>query len=402
MFRAGGLFLGCVLAGVLGIAASTLGASDRDRKVCCWKILVTAEGNFDTYWEPRISDDPDDHGHHRANDRRGKFGDRWKWQSRGLYSYRELRTGKRRVPYLEALPLKPGSAKKATTRRTERHFTSDYCIINLRHRSGDVVEEECREPPINPCLLKQSEGWKKGGGHSGVRAHGGTKRADRRIFLNVWVASLPYDDKCVQFGSRPHHSPDHALPGANDYVLLAPRKLSTKLRARRRFAFKPRTGDFSAFAGQRPAVAGTHEHGEDRQPHGYSGKTRVKVRFVYFPKRKLRDERRRLHPRKAKAPRPQGPKCSKRPALSATPTTIASGAMTTFRGACFRPRRTVTLRIGRTGTTAERFTSVRTSANGRFAKRHRFGQDVAPGTYVVLACQNQCRIKASTRIKIGG
>lgn len=389
-----------VLVSFLVVAAVLPSGAGAGGTWCCWKMTVKAKGTFGVGYEPRVSTDPSDRAHHVFGDALGRYDVRWKWESRGLYSYRELRDGRRRVPVLDALGSGRGFAL-ATTARGEVHSFEQYCLVEHDRDvvDGEVVTvgERCEEPPINPCSIDQVADWTPGGASSGARLHGGDP-GDKRTFLGVWVQGLfPYDGKCVQFGNISHGTAfgaSHGISGPFDYVLLAPRKIEAKLRGRRSFSFAPRPRDYRAFRGDRHRISGVHPRaGEDdgEQPHEFGGSTSVKVKFAYFPMSKLGRERKQL-------PRAGG--CGK-PTLRAIPKTVERGERVTFKGACFKPRKTVTFFIGRPGTDAGgKAATARANARGAFTKRYRTFAKADPGPYVVIACQRGCRIKAQTRIEL--
>jgi hypothetical protein len=89
-----------------------------------------------------------------------------------------------------------------------------------------------------------------------------------------------------------------------------------------------------------------------------------------------------------------------RAVLRASPARRRRGGTVTFTGAGFLPRRAVALLIGRSRAHAFKFATARGTARGTFRKRYRLSARAAPGVYVVLACQLQCRIKASARLRI--
>ncbi len=86
--------------------------------------------------------------------------------------------------------------------------------------------------------------------------------------------------------------------------------------------------------------------------------------------------------------------------LKASPSRATRGQLVTFTGAHWPARRTVLLLIGPANSEAQRFTSTRTTASGRIRKRFRLPATATPGRYVVLACRQSCRMKATTRLTI--
>lgn len=382
--RRGGIL--CAATLLVATTAAVLVASPASARTdaCCWKMLVSAKGSFGAQFEPRVSSDPRDGGRHKHADIRGKYSFRWAWQSRGLYSVRDLKVGRRRIPILEEI---------ARTQKSSLRTMSDYCVIELHSRSDGTVDEECVPPKVNPCQTRRSTGWGKGG--SGARIFGETS-SYKRIFLSVWGERPPYDGSCAHFadpgGSEgPSSTGSHGLAGAWDYSFRPPRNLRERLRGRRSFTLAPGVAQFKAYRGLRPAVAGRHPESEDGdQPHRYGGQTKLRLRFIHVSRSRLSRERRKL---------PRAGRCSE-PVLRASPSTVQPGTSVTLRGSCFKRRRPVTLLMRSFGGSFERFASTRSNSSGSFTKRHTIAASTATGQYEVKACQRSCRTKATTLITV--
>jgi hypothetical protein len=85
-----------------------------------------------------------------------------------------------------------------------------------------------------------------------------------------------------------------------------------------------------------------------------------------------------------------------KPALKLTPAVVAPGGAIAVNGSGFRPG-PVVLAAGPPQSEADPFATVRADARGRFARRMSIHADAEAGPYVLLACQDGCRIRASAR-----
>jgi hypothetical protein len=91
-----------------------------------------------------------------------------------------------------------------------------------------------------------------------------------------------------------------------------------------------------------------------------------------------------------------------RPTLRLRPSTISPGGSVTFTGSGWPANRRVDLLIGPPFSEADKFTSARTGARGRFRTTFRFPAAIEPGRYVVLACRRSCRVKVSASLRVTG
>jgi hypothetical protein len=86
--------------------------------------------------------------------------------------------------------------------------------------------------------------------------------------------------------------------------------------------------------------------------------------------------------------------------LTVTPPLVIQGGTITIAGAGFRPSMKVTLSIARPrSSTTTRIGSVTAKANGRFVFR-KATSGVAAGSWVVRACQANCRTKATASFRV--
>ena len=88
------------------------------------------------------------------------------------------------------------------------------------------------------------------------------------------------------------------------------------------------------------------------------------------------------------------------PRLRLAPTVVARGGTITFTGYGFRPRARVELLVGPPRSEASPVGTARTDAHGAFRRRVRTSARARPGRYVALACQAECRIKASAAFRL--
>ncbi len=88
------------------------------------------------------------------------------------------------------------------------------------------------------------------------------------------------------------------------------------------------------------------------------------------------------------------------PRLRIQPGTVPRGGRLTLIGSNFRRNETVRLYIGPPQSEASYFGSARTGPKGGFRKDFRVHPSATPGRYVVIACQRNCRIKASATVRI--
>lgn len=87
--------------------------------------------------------------------------------------------------------------------------------------------------------------------------------------------------------------------------------------------------------------------------------------------------------------------------LKVTPPLVIRGGTITITGTGFRPSVKVTLHIGRpnSGNTS-RIGSVTAKASGRFTFYKAISRKTAAGSWVVLACQANCRTKATAVFRV--
>lgn len=89
-----------------------------------------------------------------------------------------------------------------------------------------------------------------------------------------------------------------------------------------------------------------------------------------------------------------------KPALRAHTVRVAAGATFVVRGTGFPHRARLVLRAGRPDAKAPRIGSARTGRLGTFRATIRVMSGTAPGAYVVRACRNRCRVKATLRFRV--
>ena len=86
--------------------------------------------------------------------------------------------------------------------------------------------------------------------------------------------------------------------------------------------------------------------------------------------------------------------------LRATPRTIPPGGHITLTGSGFHSSASVWIGVGPPQSEATRIGSARTDATGAFRKTFTISRQ--PGRYVAIACQRQCRVKASATFRVVG
>ncbi len=83
------------------------------------------------------------------------------------------------------------------------------------------------------------------------------------------------------------------------------------------------------------------------------------------------------------------------PRRRAEPTTVVAGRQLTLIGSNFKRSEIVRFYVGPPRAGAQYWGSTRAGVRGGFRKVFRVNPSVGPGTWVVVACQRGCRIKAS-------
>jgi hypothetical protein len=79
---------------------------------------------------------------------------------------------------------------------------------------------------------------------------------------------------------------------------------------------------------------------------------------------------------------------------------VMPGETLVVHGRGFPDEMRVSLRIGRPDGSAERVGAARAGQNGRFVAHVSIDPEVSPGRYVIVACRNRCKLKASTGFRI--
>jgi hypothetical protein len=87
--------------------------------------------------------------------------------------------------------------------------------------------------------------------------------------------------------------------------------------------------------------------------------------------------------------------------LRITPLLVARGSAITVTGTGFRPSLVVKLTIRRSfSTRASRLATVRAKRTGAFRVSKVISRSSQAGLYIVTACQNGCRTKATARFRV--
>jgi hypothetical protein len=87
--------------------------------------------------------------------------------------------------------------------------------------------------------------------------------------------------------------------------------------------------------------------------------------------------------------------------LKVQPPMVLPGGTITITGTGFRPSVKVTLHIGRPNSdNTSRIGSVKAKASGRFTFSRAISHSTAAGLWVVLACQANCRTKATAPFRV--
>ncbi len=87
--------------------------------------------------------------------------------------------------------------------------------------------------------------------------------------------------------------------------------------------------------------------------------------------------------------------------LRITPQFVPRGETMTITGTGFRPSLRVTLRIGRPNSdSTARFGATTAGRRGGFTVKKVLSRSIGAGTWVVLACQRNCRIKATAQFRV--
>jgi hypothetical protein len=209
------------------------------------------------------------------------------WESRGLYRYQER--GRAREPSFENLFMSRRSGARAARDRAEFNARSDYCIYQPVSRSTgpngeNAYTQDCDPPPEDrPCEARGIRPWKSG---SGVQVAGRPGRRRIDVDAGHGAGSLFPPVKCPPIGSHhPSDFQDHGVQGPEDYGLPMASSTGAALRGRRSFA-----PDLFIFD---KTLSHPDSDGYAR-PHNAAIKQTVRIKFVYFPKRRLRAERRAL------------------------------------------------------------------------------------------------------------
>lgn len=87
--------------------------------------------------------------------------------------------------------------------------------------------------------------------------------------------------------------------------------------------------------------------------------------------------------------------------LQITPLVAARGATVTVKGTGFTPKVNVTIDVGRRNSEpTAHWATVNASAGGGFRYGKVISRSTAAGTYVVVACQRSCRVKATATFRV--
>lgn len=88
------------------------------------------------------------------------------------------------------------------------------------------------------------------------------------------------------------------------------------------------------------------------------------------------------------------------PAIRLVPPSAHPGGSVAIVGTGWTPGLVVTLHAGPPNSEADRFASVRADARGGFRKTTRLHSSAMPGKYVFIACQRQCRVRATATLTV--
>ncbi len=93
-------------------------------------------------------------------------------------------------------------------------------------------------------------------------------------------------------------------------------------------------------------------------------------------------------------------RAASRPTLHVRPSVASAGGRVLVAGTGFRANRSVYLYVGQPRSEVDLIKTLRASAHGGFRTRVPIGRWVAPGRYVLMACQLGCRVKVSVNFRI--
>lgn len=88
------------------------------------------------------------------------------------------------------------------------------------------------------------------------------------------------------------------------------------------------------------------------------------------------------------------------PAIRLVPAVAHPGAPVAIVGTGWSAGTAVELLAGPPHSEADRFATARADAHGAFRKPTRLAKNAVPGSYVFVACQRQCRLKATAVLHI--
>ena len=88
------------------------------------------------------------------------------------------------------------------------------------------------------------------------------------------------------------------------------------------------------------------------------------------------------------------------PRLHATPARIAQGATVVLHGRGFPANAHIVLRATPPVGKAKRIGEAHTGLRGGFVAPIAIDDDAAPGAYVVAACHDRCRVKATSKFRV--
>ncbi len=97
---------------------------------------------------------------------------------------------------------------------------------------------------------------------------------------------------------------------------------------------------------------------------------------------------------------PSAPAVARTPQLTADPAAVRAGGTLTLRGTGFPRNVHLVLLAGPPNAEASRIGGASTGQRGRFTATIHIRPRSSAGTFVAMACHDDCRVKASTRFRI--